>query len=504
MVRFLFIVSFLWGLPCLGLTCAAMVRGELKKPEAIESLAQRLDLNSQQLRYLLETDGLADRVQGLLMARYLIDERAEDLIAELYWRAEGTTKYSLTAGGWQRFSDWIQNRRFWSPYYRDRKFLFADSLRAVGEELPSEILNSFNAACAKVTEPGFLRGLRAVSGDLRGKIREQASFKFKDLKSEISPYLAEKQTLLQRLGGSTFSDADHRIRPRVELLEGILNKEVFGFISSLDYVPVKTSALEATLDRHLEKSLQKFPKIKEVVRGLVINFHFENSPSSYQEFHDWMEVRFEKVIALEREALLKEWRRRPIARKVTDEIAVSPPVEVSPSQAETVGAEEISESSEQNMSGADELEIVSLELFADTSPTSVPATCATPTETRAQRPWRFRRSAQKQVAAAEDETGVAFLVVLTPEARQDMIELSRSPKLAGQIRKALSLLAQNPQYGSLRTHENIAASQRRGDGKKVYRSAIHTGSSGHRIHWIYSGKDGRTIEVLEMVHHDEL
>lgn len=502
MTRILLYFSILWALPCLGLTCAEVVRGELQDSGALESLAKRVGLGRHQLHYFLETDGLAERVQGLLIARYLIDERGEDLISELYWRAEGSTKYSETSGRWLRFSDWIRNRRFWSPYYRDRKLLFQDSLNAVGEELPPQILSSFNSACAKVTEPGFLRGLRAVSGDLRRNIRIHAQTRLQDVKSEISEYLVAKQTRLQR---SLYGAADPRIRAKPELLEAILNREIFKFIGSSDYVPASSALFEARLDAYLERSLGKFPKLSSVARALVIDFHFENSPSSYEEFRSWMLERFEKVIELERQGLLSAWKKRPprLVAPVVMEMP-APQTQESTPESDDSGPD----TSPSSHSDSDEFDTLTLELFSDTSPVTSPTEAVgetTETPSRPRRPWRYQRpntSLADDKAAAEQPAG--FLVILTQEARKNMIEFSRNPKLRDQIRKALDLLAVDPNYPSLRTHENVAASKRRGDGKKVYRSSIRMGSNAQRIHWIYSGKGNKTIDVLEMVDHDEL
>jgi hypothetical protein len=467
--------------------CRLEIVERWRDPGAIEHLAVMAKMGVTELQFFLSDPELSDRIQALLITQHLLNHKADDLIAELYQRSQATTKYSKDATHFLRFKDWIGNFKFWTPFYREREMMFADSLRAIGESLPPTILSQFNGACARVQEPGFLRTLQNVSGPLTDAIHRVAISQFDVLRKEVVAYadaLNHAQSPRRLVGKTDFPARS----PKADFLEKAITQEIFSFVGSLDFIPGDLNEMEKKLDDYLKNSLSEFPGMAEQVKKLMREFHLSNSPLSYAEFKGWAERRFIRIIDLERKKLLKLWK---------ETIPVAQPSALSPTRATEIETEDLADTDE-----SDEIDIETLALFADSEPITKIARSKKITNRpkRIQNPRNRRErnldSVETSVAANPDK----FFVVLTPKARRNFSELSRSETLEAQLKKTLEFLSINPErHPSLETHAMRGTGPERLN--KVFRSYVNVTGKGYRVHWRYV-VDPQTIEVIEFVRHD--
>ena len=478
MLRIGLIFIALAGAPQAGaVPCTVRVAQALAEPQTLAELAHSVGMGPAQVRFLLDDPELAPRVEALVAARVLLSQRGGDIISELYWRTQGTTKYSTHAVFWLRWNEWLTQWRFLTPFHKRRTKMFSDALRATGEEFPAPLYEKFASASARVEEPGYLRGIRALERGLIQRLEKEAVDLYPSLESELTAYLKayprRVRTWLEWLNSIPLPPASPNILARV------LAWEIRDILSMFDFFPADAKELERALDLRLAERSKTYPLISAQVKAFLLAVHYDASPATYEEFQEWILRRFEKILTTERQRLLQEWnQRRPQPRKMPASAPMQEAEEKAPARPES-----------------------------EPQPAWTPLPKPAPRVAPAKAPKRHRRSKSGEVAAAPPKAEAppapaqpAYELRFTEKAEEDIEILSRSPRLEGQIRRALEQLAQDPMYGSLRTHKRPPQHWLAGN-VPVWRSCINLGAGGYRLHWVYED-DKKAIKILEAVHHD--
>jgi hypothetical protein len=400
--------------------------------------------------------------------------------------------------------------RFWTPFYRDRELLFADSVTTIGESLPSPLLTSFNQACARVEEPGFLKGLGALRKPLKDEIVEVAKRSYPVLAGELTR-LAESRKGRIELETFRYTDPKRGVPQKEAYLASVLDSAVFAIIDGLNYIPADSNEFAAAIEARLGDEWYAYPRLSATIRELLLNFHSDAAPASYADFREWMYDRFERLIDLERRKLLKQWEQRPGRALPKDDALATTAKDPSTRAVEESSLRRVEEAPSELDS--DEFRLVELELFAEetdstaaerSNETVVPVVPRQDRTVSRRRNWSPREqptSQRAQSPSVEVQKRTGFRVILSEPARRDKASLDRNPRLAAQIRKALELLESNPMHPGLASHL-YGGTPTRGGGLKIFRSYVNNRGGGHRLHWHYL-PDGQTIEIVWIGSHDD-